>query len=136
MNSRVGGRIEPAQGILVFTDRPGLPGRLVPDRGHPLQQRKLLVVADVIAEVAADLGLVLAAALLGDHVHDARHGLPVLGVERPADHLQFLDGVVLDRDAGAAVEHVGDADAVDPVGHLARPSAPDVDIAAVRTTPA
>src|SRR5690606_39853426 len=65
---------------------------------------------------------------LRDDVYDARHGLAVLGVEHPADHLEPGDHVFLDVEGGPVALGGVDGYAVDEVGHLAFPPASEVAI--------
>ena len=80
----------------------------------------------VVAAVGAERDGVLVAPVLRHDVDDAGLGLPVLGVERARDDLDLLDRLVLDLERERLVVHVVDRDAVDEVGHLARPAAAEV----------
>ena len=65
-------------------------------------------------------------------VHHAAHRLPVLGVERAADHLHLLQQGAVDAQARLVVVGVVHRDAVHLELHLAAPPAPEVQVAALR----
>jgi len=90
---------------------------------HPVG---VIVVAEVIADIAGELAVQLFSAFLGDDIDHGRHRLAVFGIEGAADDLQFLDRRVLDLHAHIAGVAVGGGDAVNPVGDFAGAAAADV----------
>ncbi|OPZ70767.1 MAG: hypothetical protein BWY83_01484 [bacterium ADurb.Bin478] len=88
------------------------------------------VGAEVIAEIAHHLSGQFFPALFGDDVDNAGHGLPVFGVERSADKLHLLNGLVLHAQRHTRAVRISDADAVDHVTHLARSASADMQLAA------
>ena len=118
----------PAEGALGVAD---VAEGEVRDAGAREEREGVAIVGGAGGVVAAEGGeapLEVVRALARDDVDDAGEGLPVLRVERARDHLELLDGVVLDRDGEGAVVDVGDGEAVDPVADLAGAPAAEVPV--------
>ncbi len=90
----------------------------------------LVVRAEVVPRVRGHGSAGPVGPFLGRDVHDARHGLPVFGVERAADHLELLHHLLVDVHHRAPVVHVRHGNAVDPESDLALAPAARVQVAA------